>query len=241
MRLAGVYALAGLADDWTDQQQTCIDVLCAYLRMPYDPDPLAPSYRQGEKEVRHTIIRVIGEHLRADAPVSWCGRNLDFTGATFDGGELAGARFTGGDVLFRRAEFVAGSVYIDDAEFVGGRITFFRANFTGGNLFFGGSKFQGSAVYLSETKIAAGMVSFRRTSLTGGSLSFDLAELNGGKIFFGGAELAGCAVSFSDALFNGGEVDLSEVAAYDVPPVFDPWTIPPSGLLLPVAPPSPPL
>lgn len=34
-RLAGAYAMAGLADDWQDGQQTCIDVLYAYLRMPY--------------------------------------------------------------------------------------------------------------------------------------------------------------------------------------------------------------
>jgi hypothetical protein len=39
VRLAGVYAMAGLADDWPAQRQTCIDVLCAYLRMPY---PLKP-------------------------------------------------------------------------------------------------------------------------------------------------------------------------------------------------------
>src|SRR5438094_304555 len=37
VRLAGVYALAGLADDWPSGRQTCIDVLCAYLRMPYTP------------------------------------------------------------------------------------------------------------------------------------------------------------------------------------------------------------
>src|SRR5579859_5410995 len=39
VRLAGVYAMAGLADDWEKNRQTCVDVLCAYLRMPYDPDP----------------------------------------------------------------------------------------------------------------------------------------------------------------------------------------------------------
>jgi hypothetical protein len=27
VRLAGVYAMAGLADDWADNRQTCIDVL----------------------------------------------------------------------------------------------------------------------------------------------------------------------------------------------------------------------
>src|SRR5271170_7855916 len=39
VRLAGVYSMAGLADDWEENRQTCIDVLCAYLRLPYDPDP----------------------------------------------------------------------------------------------------------------------------------------------------------------------------------------------------------
>jgi len=39
VRLAGVYAMAGLADDWKENRQTCVDVLCAYLRMPYEPDP----------------------------------------------------------------------------------------------------------------------------------------------------------------------------------------------------------
>src|SRR5215831_13951339 len=39
IRLAGVHAMAGLADDWEANRQTCIDVLCAYLRMPYEPDP----------------------------------------------------------------------------------------------------------------------------------------------------------------------------------------------------------
>jgi hypothetical protein len=31
--------MAGLADDWPENRQTCIDVLCAYLRLPYEPDP----------------------------------------------------------------------------------------------------------------------------------------------------------------------------------------------------------
>jgi hypothetical protein len=33
VRLAGVYAMAGLADDWKSNRQTCVDVLCAYLRL----------------------------------------------------------------------------------------------------------------------------------------------------------------------------------------------------------------
>jgi len=48
VRLGGVYAMARLADDWPEQRQTCIDVLCAYLRMPYEPDPDAQAYERGE-------------------------------------------------------------------------------------------------------------------------------------------------------------------------------------------------
>jgi hypothetical protein len=45
VRLAGAHALAGLADDAPTRQlrQTCIDVLCAYLRMPYAPEPAAEA------------------------------------------------------------------------------------------------------------------------------------------------------------------------------------------------------
>jgi hypothetical protein len=38
-----------------------LDVLCAYLRMPYNTDIASEKHRKGEREVRHTIIR---DHLR---------------------------------------------------------------------------------------------------------------------------------------------------------------------------------
>src|SRR5215831_789065 len=93
VRLAGVYAMAGLADDWPENRQTCVDVLCAHLRMPYWPDPgdEAPAPEQlafrANREVRHTVIRVIAAHLKDGAAESWRGLDLDFTGAVFDGGD----------------------------------------------------------------------------------------------------------------------------------------------------------
>ncbi|TLP66545.1 hypothetical protein [Microbispora triticiradicis] len=64
VQLAGAHALAGLADDAPTRElrQTCIDVLCAYLRMPYSPKPPdgAPEAERllfvGLREVRHTIV-----------------------------------------------------------------------------------------------------------------------------------------------------------------------------------------
>jgi Pentapeptide repeats (9 copies) len=110
--------MARLADDWVEQRQVCLDVLCAYLRMPYEPDAASEKPREGEREVRYTIIRIIRDHLRdPSAPTTWCGRDLDFTNATFDGGDFGGAKFTGDKVSFDRAKFTDGEVSFEGAEF----------------------------------------------------------------------------------------------------------------------------
>jgi hypothetical protein len=146
-RLAGVYAMAALADEWVEQQQQCTDVLCAYLRLPYTPqeastdtpvrttttrtspgpepvtEEVSSESRPGEREVRWTIIRVIRDHLRGEQP-AWAGRDFDFTGATFDGADFTDARFTGGTVTFNWARFAGGSVTFDRARFAGGTVIF---------------------------------------------------------------------------------------------------------------------
>ena len=116
VRLAGVYAMAGLADDWEENRQACIHVLCGYLRMPYEPDPGkdADTAQQLEfrsnQEVRHTVIGVIAAHLQKDLAESksWKGLDFDFTGVVFDGGDFHGAQFSGDTVNFRGAEFSGG-------------------------------------------------------------------------------------------------------------------------------------
>src|SRR6266536_3169282 len=73
------------------------------------PGDRARHYR-ANREVRHTIIRLICTHLRPGAVVSWQGRNLDFTGVAFDGGDFFGAVFSGGTVDFIGAQFSGGEV-----------------------------------------------------------------------------------------------------------------------------------
>jgi uncharacterized protein YjbI with pentapeptide repeats len=86
--------------------------------MPYEPDAASEKPREGEREVRYTIIRLIRDHLRdPSAPTTWCGRDLDFTNATFDGGDFGGAKFTGDKVSFDRAKFTDGEVSFEGAEF----------------------------------------------------------------------------------------------------------------------------
>ena len=82
----------------------------------------------GSREVRHTVIRVITAHLKADAR-SWQGLNPDFTGVVFDGGDFAGAEFSGGTVSFTRAQFSGGEVRFGSAEFSGDTVGFNTALF----------------------------------------------------------------------------------------------------------------
>ncbi|MFE2473125.1 pentapeptide repeat-containing protein [Streptomyces mirabilis] len=168
VRLAGVYALTRLADDWTEQRQVCIDVLCAYLRMPYEPDPTAPGHKEGEREVRQTIIRVIRGHLQEpDAATAWCRHDFNFTGAVFDGGNFStshlrgttsffGATFSDGTLTFSRATFSGGAVTFDRATFSRGRVTFERSTLTGGTVTFDDPTFSGTVFEWGPLPVPAG-------------------------------------------------------------------------------------
>jgi len=217
VRLAGVYAMAGLADDWAENAQTCVDVLCAFLRLPYEPDPGqdAPEPQrlafQAIQEVRHTVIRVITAHLKKNATTPWQGLNFDFTGVVFDfdDGDFSNTRFSGCEVYFTGAQFSGGKVYFSDAQFCGGEVDFADAQFSSGTVSFGAAQF------------------------SGGTVSFAGAQFSGGEVYFRTARFSGGTVDFRDARFSGGTVDFSDAHDWSVPPKF-PWTnTPPPGVKLP--------
>jgi hypothetical protein len=225
VRLAGVHAMAGLADDWAANRQTCIDVLCAYLRMPYEPDPGedAPVEKrlafQASRQVRHTVIRVITNHLNGTAPVSWRGRNFDFTSVIFDGGDFGGANFSGGKVSFDNATFSGGKVSFDGATFSGGKVSFDGATFSGGVVSFVHADFSGGKVSF-DSGFLGGKVSFDGATFSGGEVSFDGATFSGGKVSFDGATFLDGRVSFEGAGFFDGTVDFRWVSKWSHPPVF---------------------
>ena len=211
VRLAGVYAMAGLADDWEKNRQTCVDVLCAYLRMPYEPDPGQDASRpqrlafQAIREVRHTVIRVITAHLKDDASEPWQDLDFDFTGVAFDGGDFVGAHFRAGTVLFSEARF-SGEVGFGHTLFSGGGVSFHGAEFSGGRVSFTGAQFSGGTVDFAGAEFSGSPVSFNQARFSGGRVGFDDAEFSGG-VSFNGAEFAGGEVDFYAAKFSGGEVD----------------------------------
>ncbi|MET9987861.1 hypothetical protein ABZ176_37560 [Streptomyces rochei] len=201
VRLGGVHALAGLADDAPDHnlRQTCIDVLCAYLRLPFPsapgdlpdllPDGTSPTEEQRDahqdkldrcralREVRHTVLRLIGDHYRIPQGThrSWQGCDLDLTGVTIDG-----------DIDFGGATFSSGTVSFGGATFSGGTVSFLRVTFAGSLVFFGGATFSSGRVFFGGATFSSGRVFFGGATFSGGTVAFTHATFSGGMVGFKG-------------------------------------------------------
>jgi len=218
VRLAGVSAMAGLADAWPENRQACVNILCVYLRILYEPDPgdgVPASERQAfqaSREVRRSIIGLISAHLADGAKVSWRGLNFDFSDVVFDSGSFAGAGFSHGTVDFSRAVF-SGAVDFQAAVFSAGVVNFSNAEFSAGcAVDFRGARFSGADVIFLDAKFF-GEVGFNDAICSGGTVSFYSAEFFAGcKVNFIGARF--CVdgeVSFDSARFSGGALALNGV------------------------------
>lgn len=200
VRLAGIYALERLAQDNVRLRQTVIDLLGAYLRMPFTPpstDPPQAEPRQ-EREVRLTAQRVIAAHLHPgpdpDNPVDtfWRDMDLDLTGATLVNFDLSGCHL-------RTATFKA-VTFVDDAEFLGTRF--------GGDAWFASTVFTGKTWFQGAT--FAGYAEFRSAEFTGASwfnsaVFADAADFNSvtfANVWFRSVTFTGHA-DFRSATFGG--------------------------------------
>jgi hypothetical protein len=213
VRLAGVHALAALADDWEGGRQMCIDVLCAYLRMPLRPEPdhradadLHADW-QAMREVRATILRLIATHLRMDGGPTWHGADFDFRGAVFD----AGADFS-------RVKFSGGTFRFNGAEFSDGGFSFIRAKFADGAVLFDGAKFTGAMALFDHAKFSGARVSFTHVRFQSGQVSFAGARFESGYVSFEDADfIATVSVLFNYATFLGGQVVFHDVWWHERP------------------------
>jgi uncharacterized protein YjbI with pentapeptide repeats len=245
VRLAGVYAMASLADDWRDGRQTCIDVLCGYLRMPYTPpnssdeatleagggaraeaEQRVQAARE-EREVRRTVIRLIARRLRVDASgvSSWHGLDFDFTGAVFDGGDFSKVVFDGGLVSFAGARFCSGEVSFTEAAFLGGEVSFVDARFCGATVSFYKATFCGGTVSFSDAKFDSGNVFFTNAEFTGGEILFVWAKFCGARVSLDHTRFDGDRIilsmadaEFSDGLvsFEGAQLECSSLLFYRI-------------------------
>lgn len=151
VRLAGVYAMSRLADDWADQRQQCVDVLCAYIRLPVAEDQSAE-----EKVVRRTILDEITSHTSVEraAETSWSSLRLDLSNSCIEDFGPRNSVFSDLSVHGARLE---GDVEFFDTSLTG-RLDLGRAVITG-------------RVGVAATGRAGEVSAFGARVLTGGSLN----------------------------------------------------------------------
>lgn len=159
VRLGGLYSLERLAQDHPKHRQTVIDVVCAYLRMPFEP-PTSTGGREGDIEARQELQarlgaqRLLSRHLaviESAADVHWEGMLIDLAGAHLVDFDFTRCR--AGRADFRNARFTgiagfSGAEFVGEARFHG--VEFGDAVRFGGALFhegagFGGAQFSGDA------------------------------------------------------------------------------------------------
>ncbi|AYF77274.1 pentapeptide repeat-containing protein [Nocardia yunnanensis] len=233
VRIAGVYALAGVADEFPARwrRQQCVDVLCGYLRLPYQPEEGAShlvsksqriedngtavervfTFRQNDRQVRDTIVRVIAQHLRPSAESRWSACDFDFSDAVFEDADFRGAVFAGRDTRFTNAMFLSGrTVSFEQARFLGTRVTFRGAIFRSVAVF-DRAVFAHSAVARGERDSAA--TAFTDATF-GGGVSFEGARFHGARTAFERATFAGERASFANAVFAAAETSF-ERAIFD--------------------------
>lgn len=123
VRLAGLYALERLAQDNAAHRQTIVNLVCAYLRMPFEPPAEGTS---DEHEVRNIAQGLLATHLRSDSVVFWAGIELNLSGATLV--KFALTNCVVRSALFTGATFVGpatfrGTIFDHSVDFRGARFT----------------------------------------------------------------------------------------------------------------------
>lgn len=231
VRMAGIYALVNLADEWESQRSQCVDLLCGYLRLPgiVSSGGLRQQVSPAEDELRGTLIRLICSHLVQDAPVSWSQfpfnfRNAYLPRAAFDDvvfeewADFSHARFT--DLAsFQRVRFSRG-VSFEEAKFTGSgadflhaqfceRTSFHKAQFTKTAAHFEQALFAGKEVDFSFSVFRNSSAMFRAARIEAESVSFSGAEFSDSLVSFMAVNFVGndFALSFSNASFSGPSVD----------------------------------
>lgn len=180
IRLAGVYALASLADDWQQQndrneKQVAIDLLRAYLRTPntHTPELIAAMLPDtGELEVRKTILLALHNRSAEETsdPKSWKGFDCTISRA-----DLSNLNLTSSDIpgAFLRSVNLSGAILTG-------------ANLTSANL--GGA----DLVSADLTWVNLSGAKLFHADLTGAILvDADLSSANLTRADFSGAHLSG--------------------------------------------------
>lgn len=171
IRLAGLYALERLAQDNPEHRQTIVNLICAYLRMPFDPSPIGRAAvkeaRMQELEVRLAAQTLLTSHLRpldedgARLATYWPGIDLNLSNATLVKFSLTHAVVR--SAVFLSARFIGpttlrGATFRANADFRAARFIgladFRRVVFEGSGAAFRAAAFEGNVNFGTHTEAA---------------------------------------------------------------------------------------
>ncbi len=200
IRIAGVYAMSLLAAQLADAgfRQQCVDVLCAYLRMPQRtvPDPALPSAQvedQLDWHVRQVIQRSIATYLDKRSVNRWGVVDIDLRGARLRDFSLNNVELR--NLTISRAT-LEGDFHMEQStvtEQMDARGTHFSQN-----AFFVGTKFVGRARFYGS--YFGGAASFLKTNFRSLAWFYDCVFEE--SVGFGSAEFRS-SVGFERAKFGG--------------------------------------
>lgn len=209
VRLAGVYAMSKLADDWPARRQQCVHVLCAYLCMTESESGI----QDNDDKVRAAIIGVVRDHLVDEAGLAtWSDFNFDFSGTCLPEANFRGAIFRG-SVSFEGTVF-SGTCSFDEVRF-GGRVEFDGATFKGDAGFLG-TRFSGAHAFFRRVTFESD-ASFhdakflRFTDLS--NVTFSKSVDFGSAFFYGETVIHDATFSANTSFLSGtfaGETDFSK-------------------------------
>ncbi|MDR6507278.1 pentapeptide repeat-containing protein [Arthrobacter oryzae] len=224
VRIAGANALAALALEWEDpaQRQACVDVLCAYLRMPpmkglpsgspHEPptahitDPWSGETDPNDRQVRLTIQRLIRTHLLTGSIRHWGEVSIDLSGAWLEDFDANLTTFAGAAV-FEKAVF-SGTAAFQEAQFTGWHTTFREATFLDvGD--FDRAHFSGHIVSFSAV-IAKDLLLFPGAHFAAEHALFIGATLEGGVSFAHASFFTSGLVPFIRTVFSGRQANFRD-------------------------------
>ncbi|SFW56820.1 pentapeptide repeat-containing protein [Amycolatopsis australiensis] len=225
VRVGALHALAGLARSRPEYTQTVLDVLCSYLRRPFDHPRykpgldrdalIGPPEEERELQVRLTAQRLIRELLPPAGEAGAPGYDLDLTGAVVEYLDLSGCKV--GGMLLRYAALhsstnlsgsrFTGRVYLTGAGTGPGRL--------GGHFRCRGAVFE-SLAWFSGTRFAE-LVDFTETTFAG-QTTFKNATFAGDAVFHG-VVVAG-SIDLNRTRF-GGQTDLRFASLASPPALYN--------------------
>jgi hypothetical protein len=223
-RVGAVYTLATLADEFGEErdrasQQTCVDMLCAYVRMSSPPKEVQPSSepeirfdREGT-EMTRAIFSVIREHCNGHLVehASWSSRRFDFRGAHIREADLTGLQLSQGVLDFSGAT-VWGELNLTKGMWSSGEVTMIGTSFNPGSVLnLADTVIDGANVRLLESSFAGSNIRALRLKVKKGALRLDLKEVSKSNVSFERSHFLGGTVVLQLRLKEFSHLRLADV------------------------------